>query len=278
VIGVLGGLTAAFMWGSSTVVASRTTRMLGSQQALAYVMTFGFCLSLVLAPAIDGRPHLTARGMAWAVAAGCGSVGGLSTLYRALRIGKVGVVAPIASTEGALAALFSVGLGERLSFELTVALAVVAAGVVLVTFHGRLADLHVRPALMALAAAALFGISLVASARSGEALGPFWTILVGRSVGVVMIAVPLVLRGALSGPGRALPLVLWSGLAEVFGYAAFILGSRRGVAVPAVMASQFAAVAAIGSYFAFGERLTRRQVAGALVIGAGVAMVAVIRA
>ncbi len=277
-IGVLGGLTAALMWGSSTVVASRSTRMLGSQQALAYVMATGFCLSLVLAPAVDGRPHLTARGVAWALTSGCASVGGLSTLYRALRIGKVGVVAPIASTEGALAALFSVGLGERLSFELTGALAVVAAGVVLVTFHGRMADLHVRPAMLALLAAALFGVSLVASARSGQALGPFWTILVGRVVGVAGIAAPLVLRRALLRPGPALPLVLWSGLAEVFGYAAFILGARRGVAVPAVMASQFAAVAAVGSYLAFGERLNRRQVAGALVIGAGVAMVAVIRA
>ena len=51
---------------------------------------------------------------AWAVLAGAGSAVGLSLMYRALRLGKVGVVAPIASTEGALAAVFSVASrGER---------------------------------------------------------------------------------------------------------------------------------------------------------------------
>ena len=37
-------------------------------------------------------------------------------LYKALRIGKVGVIAPIAATEGAIAALLSVlVLGERVT-------------------------------------------------------------------------------------------------------------------------------------------------------------------
>ena len=33
--GVLGGLLAALMWGTSTAIASRSTRMIGSQQVLA---------------------------------------------------------------------------------------------------------------------------------------------------------------------------------------------------------------------------------------------------
>jgi drug/metabolite transporter (DMT)-like permease len=72
-------------------------------------------------------------------------------------------------------------------------------------------------------------------------------------------------------------MVAFSGFAEVTGFAGFIIGSRDGVAVPAVLASQFAAVAAIVSYFAYGERLTGRQLSGALVIAAGVAAVAALR-
>ena len=53
----------------------------------------------------------------WAVLAGAGSSLGLLLMYRGLRIGKVGVVAPITSTEGAIAALLSVvALGEQLTF------------------------------------------------------------------------------------------------------------------------------------------------------------------
>lgn len=277
--GVLGGLLAALMWGGSTVVASRSTRMIGSQQVLAYVMLSGMAMMLVLAPAVDGTPDLSWRGCSWALLGGITSVSGLGLVYAALRIGKVGVVAPITSTEGALAAVFSVAfLGEHLTVAVACALAVIAAGVVVVTSQARLADLHLRPALLALAAASVFGVGLVASARAGDAIGPFWTILVSRSVGVAFVALPLALMGRLPRPGRALPLVLFSGFAEVTGFAGYIIGARHGVAVPAVLSSQFAAVAAVISFAAFGERLTRLQLAGAVSIAAGVAAVAVLRA
>jgi drug/metabolite transporter (DMT)-like permease len=278
VTGVLGGLLAALMWGGSTVVASRSTRMIGSQQVLAYVMLSGLAMMLVIAPAVDGVPELSWRGGGWALLGGVTSVLGLGLVYAALRTGKVGVVAPITSTEGALAAVFSVAfLGEHLTVAVACALAVIATGVVVVTSQARLADLQLRPALLALVAAAVFGVGLIASSRAGDAIGPFWTILVARSVGVVFVALPLALTGRLPRPGRALPLVLFSGFAEVTGFAGYIIGARDGVAVPAVLSSQFAAVAAVVSFAAFGERLSRLQLAGAVSITAGVAAVAVMR-
>jgi drug/metabolite transporter (DMT)-like permease len=279
VIGVLGGLVAALLWGSSTVVASRSTRMIGSQQALAYVMVVGLTVSLPLAVVVDGMPGPAAgRYWAWAIVGGLASVGGLSMLYRALAIGKVGLVSPIASTEGALAALIAIVLGEHVTIGIAVALLVVAAGVVAVTFHGRLEDVHLRPSLYAIGAASLFGIGLVSSARAGDHLGAFWTIVVARVTGVGMLVGPLAFRGRLPRPGRALRLVVFSGLAEVVGFAAYIVGAQHGIAVAAVLAAQFAAVATLISFVAFGERLTRRQLAGVLVILAGVSAVAVMRA
>jgi hypothetical protein len=62
VIGVLGGLAAAILWGTSTVVASRSTRMLGSQQALAHVMLIGFVVTAVVALIAEGLPPSTATG------------------------------------------------------------------------------------------------------------------------------------------------------------------------------------------------------------------------
>ena len=62
------------------------------------------------------------------------------------------------------------------------------------------------------------------------------------------------------------------------GFAGYITGAQHGVAVPAVLASQFAAVAAFVSYLFFGERLTPVQLCGAVVIATGVAAVAVLRA
>ena len=44
--------------------------------------------------------------------AGGANVAGLALVYAALRIGKVGIVSPLASTEGAIAALLAVVAGE----------------------------------------------------------------------------------------------------------------------------------------------------------------------
>lgn len=278
-IGVVGGLMAAVLWGLSTVAASRSTRLIGPQQALAYVMLTGLVIVLVVTPVVEGAPKdVSAAGIAWALVAGFASVWGLSMMYRALRIGKVGVVAPIASTEGALAAIFSVAfLGETLTVPVTLALCVVAAGIVVVTFHGRLADLHMRPCLYAFAAATAFGVALISSAKAGDAVGVFWTILIARIVGVAYTAVPLRLRNDLPWPGRVVWICIFTGIAEVTGFAAYIYATADGVAVPAVLGSQFAAVAALASFVAFGERVTRMQFAGALVIMTGVAAVAALR-
>jgi drug/metabolite transporter (DMT)-like permease len=278
-IPILGGLTAALCWGGSTLAASRSTRIIGTQQALAYVMLFGLVATAVMAVASGAPRHAGSHSLAWAVLSGVGSSLGLSLMYRALRHGKVGVVAPIASTEGALAAVFSMAfLGERLTSGVIACLAVIVAGVVAVTLHGHRSDVHLRPSLDALAASCAFGVGLVSSAQACHGLGPFWTILVGRVVGVSAIAAPLLLRGVLRGPGRAWWMVLFSGLAELFGFAAYIYGSRGGAAVPAVLGSQFAAVATLGSFALFGERLLPRQLAAGAVIVAGVGGLAVLRA
>jgi drug/metabolite transporter (DMT)-like permease len=41
-----------------------------------------------------------------------------------------------------------------------------------------------------------------------------------------------------------------------------------------VLASQFPALAALGAYFAFGERLTRHQLVGLVVVAIGVGLLA----
>jgi drug/metabolite transporter (DMT)-like permease len=278
VSGIIGGLVAALMWGTSTAVASRSTRMIGTWQVLAYVMGIGLVLMAVLAPIADGQPQLSAGGAVWALASAFAAVAGLGLAYASLRLGAVGVVAPITSCEGALAAVYSViFLNERPSAAVGVALAVVAGGVVMVTLHARRSDVQLRPVLLAGLAAAVFGFGLVASSQAGGELGAFWTILMTRVVGVGLVSLPLIASGRLARPGRAWPLVLYSGVAEVTGYVGYVVGSRHGVAVPAVLSSQFAAVAVVFSFLVYGERLTRIQVAGVFTIGAGVAAVAVLR-
>jgi drug/metabolite transporter (DMT)-like permease len=72
----------------------------------------------------------------------------------------------------------------------------------------------------------------------------------------------------------ALPLVLIAGVGEVFGSMLSACGSRESIAIAAVMGSQFAAIAAVAAFVLFGERLGRLQIAGVVLIGLGVTVLA----
>ena len=279
--GVLGGLLAALMWGTSTAIASRSTRMIGSQQVLAYVMLTGLVIMAVAAPVVEGVPDVTGRGAAWALAAGR-RLGGRPWLRVSRPCGSARSAWWRRSPpcEGALAAVFSVILlGEQLSLGVALALAVVACGVVLVTFHAQ----PVRPAPAPGAAGGLVG-GRVRLRAGGELAGGRGDRPVLDDPGVarggrgVRGGAAGRCRGSCGCRGRALPLVVYSGFAEVTGFVGYITGAQHGVAVPAVLASQFAAVAAFISFLFFGERLSRMQVCGAVLIGTGVATVAVLRA
>ncbi len=69
-----------------------------------------------------------------------------------------------------------------------------------------------------------------------------------------------------------------AGLAEVAGFYSYAIGARHGIAITAVLGSQFAAIAAIAARVLFGERLGRSGIAGVIVIAIGVAAVSALRA
>lgn len=76
----------------------------------------------------------------------------------------------------------------------------------------------------------------------------------------------------------ALPLVITAGLCEVGGFASYAVGARHGIAISAVLASQFAALAALAAYLLFRERITRLQLAGVVTIALGVAVLTALQA
>jgi drug/metabolite transporter (DMT)-like permease len=132
----------------------------------------------------------------------------------------------------------------------------------------------VHSALLAIPVALLFGISLYATGRVGSEVSVLWVLIAARLFGVVFMTVPLGLRGSLRMTRRAFPLVAGAGAAEVVGILSYTLGARHGLAIAAVIASQFAALSALGAFFVFHERLGRLQLAGLVVIAVGVALLA----
>jgi drug/metabolite transporter (DMT)-like permease len=282
-IAVLGGVGAALAWAVSTLCSSRSSRMIPPFSVVSWVMLIGL---VVAAPAavIDGIPRsLHGGAWVWLAVAGVGNVAGLTIAYHALRLGQVAVVAPLISTEGAMAALIALLAGETLTPGVGVVLAVIAAGICLASIPGggshRIARAHHRTSVaLAVVTALAFGASLYATGRAGAELPSSWVVLAARLVGVVGLAIPLALRGRLRLTREAAPLVVASGICEVLGFYAFILGARHGIAVAAVLSSQFAALSALGAYLWFGERLSRAQLAGVAAVISGVAVLSALQA
>ena len=284
---ILGGLGAALAWAVTLLCTSRATRMIGSASVLAWVMLVGFCI-VVPWMAIEGLPdQLDGRSAAWLFLAGIGNIVGLLFVYTALRTGKVGIVGPIVSTEGAIAAVLAVLAGEHLAAGSAAMLALIAVGIAIAaTTAESSAESPVTSAVgrarnvpvYALLAAFAFGTSIYATARASAELPIAWAVAPPRILGVLLVFIPLAATVRLKVTRSAVPLVAIAGIAEVVGFALFAVGSRHGVAVAAVLASQFAAIAAVAAYFLFRERLTRVQLVGVGTIVCGVAVLTALQA
>ena len=306
VIAIIGGLGAAVLWAAATLCSSRSSRMLGSRVVLAWVMIFGVLVGLPIAVVSPGPATLEPSTLAVLGLAGICYVVGLQLTYAALRIGKVSIVAPIVATEGAVAALIAVAMGDQIGAIAGVMLAAIATGVVLSTLEPGRTDVPAgdfdlvadsidevpgpdptlptatgerpidtrRAAMLAAGAALVFGVGLFAAGRSAALLPVAWVALSARLIGIVVVVIPLVLQGRLRVTRAALPLVIIAGAGEVLGSMLSAWGSRDSIAITAVMGSQFAAIAALAAFFLFGERLGRLQIAGVVLIATGVTVLA----
>jgi drug/metabolite transporter (DMT)-like permease len=294
VIAIVGGLATAVLWATTLLGSARAARLIGPWSTLAWVMLIGLAVTVPLVLLTGSVVSLTERDLTNLAVAGVANTGGLLLGYAALRRGKVAVVGPVLSTEGAIAAVLAILAGDPLTAAAGALLAVIAVGVVLASMEKPSdrttaeGDTRPRPdetgrsaaitAGLALAGALLFGINLFVTSRIANALPLAWSILPARVAGASLVAVPLILSRRIRLTREAAPFVVLVGLAEVVGVATFALGARDSAPIASVLASQFAGIAAIAAFAIYGERLNRVQVIGVAVIAVGVALLAAMRA
>lgn len=275
------GLLAALLWGTSAIVGTRLVRLAGTWTSIASTMLIGLLLVAPFALVSD-LPDASLRSWVYAVVSGLCYVTASTCWLLAVRTGKVSVVTPIVSTDGAVAALIAVAAyGETLRVGVGAALAVIVAGIVMASIHrgldtgGRFTG---RELGFSLASAGIFGFAFVSSAQAEEGLGVAWTLTASRITAVALLVPVALVLGGLRLPRRGVPFALGMAALDLGGYAAFLAGVPTSVAITSVLASQYAIVAVLGGFLSLGERLTRFQIAGVVLTVAGVAALAVLRA
>jgi drug/metabolite transporter (DMT)-like permease len=291
-IAILGGLGAAVLWASANLASSRSSRMIGATSTVAWMMLVGLLVTAPLAAASGPVPEITPRLAVWLGASGLGSVIGLLLVYRGLRLGKIGVVLALASTEGAIAAVLSVIAGESLNLATALVLGLIAIGIATVALAGGAAvqteeeaaalkparfNSEEKAALYGAAAAIAFGFSIYGTAQAGISLPVFMAVLPARVAGVGLVFIPMLLARRLQFSRQAVPFIIVIALGEVFGNVSYVFGARNSIAIASVLASQFAAVAAVAAFFLFRERLSAGQRSGFVAIAVGLAILTLVR-
>jgi drug/metabolite transporter (DMT)-like permease len=205
----------------------------------------------------------------WGAAAGLAGAFGIAALYKALSIGRMGIIAPVAgvitATIPVLVGLATLGLPPAIQLA---GFALALVSIWLVARPDGQIDTH-RGLGLAIIAGISFGLFLVAGKQAGPH-AVFWPMVAARAASVIVMgAISLLfvtddrsLRPAL------FPIVL-SGLLDSAGNALFIAATRHGrLDVAAVISSLYPASTVILARLVLKERISRMQgvgIAGAMV-------------
>lgn len=281
---VLLALLASLLWGTADFLGGTATRRLpvaavvGVSQLVALL---GLIPVAVLTGALDEPRGYLVPGLL----AGTAGVVALAAFYRALAVGTMGVVAPVAALGVVVPVAAGLIDGETPAPVQLVGIAVAVLGVVLasgpeLSGEGRGG---LEPLLLAGVAALGFGavFVLIAEGTASGSLGSVvMTLLTMRAVSVLVLSAVLLVvlraRGAGLGIGRAdLPVLLAIGTFDVGANAAFAVASQSDlISVTAVLASLYPVVTVLLARRVHGERLVGLQVPGVVLALVGVVLLA----
>jgi drug/metabolite transporter (DMT)-like permease len=276
-------LLASLAWGAADFLGGALSRRIPVVTVVAGSQVVGLVLLGVLAAV--GQPALPGQAVVLAgVAAGACSYVGLTLMYRALAIGKMGVVAPIIGSSAAVPMIWGLLQGDRLTTSQVVGAVACLTGILAVTRGSRDADSPsaspegVRsgagPIALAVIAAVVFGASLV-FLSGGSDESPLMTTVVMRAAACV-VALPVVLlsRAQRHLDRRGFAPVLAIGMLDAGAYLAFSWASSAAqLSIVSVLSALYPVVTAVLAFFLHDERLTRAQLVGvALTVGGVVAI------
>lgn len=272
------GLTSSLCWGVSDFIGGLSARRLPllfvmvSSQAVGLAVVIG-----VVAIRGTGAPALVR--LLPAVGGGLAGIAALTSFYRALAIGTMSVVAPIAATGVSVPVVVGIARGDHPAASQLIGIVIAVIGVVLASReHGPgIEDRGASRASVALAllAAAGFGCYFVGVQSSARA-DPMWALLASRVAGVALLLVVAAVQGgiAVARPGRLWPLALM-GVLDVSATGFYAVATRHGLlSVVSVAASLYPLATVLLARVVLGERVRRVQELGIAAALAGVVLMA----
>jgi uncharacterized membrane protein len=235
----------------------------------------GFVLLIVV---VGARGAVDSRSLALGLAGGVGGGIGLAAFYKALSLGTMSVVSPIAACSALVPFVLSLATGERPATIAVCGAIIALAGAVLASVEERRAESpeRARAVVLAVVTAGALGVFvyfLGLGSREGDAMST----LVGARIGSlgVLLVLAATQRARLRLRRASVPAVAAVGLADVTANALFAYASGHGLlALVSVLGSLYPVVTLVLAHVFLHERLTRAQRWGVGVALAGVVAIA----
>jgi drug/metabolite transporter (DMT)-like permease len=276
-VGILLGLSASLAWGVGDFISASRSRMIAVLSVLVCSQAVGFVWIGAVA-LVAQEPVPDTRELLLAVLSAVAGTAGLVCFFRAIAVGKMSLVVPIAATAAAIPVVVGIASGDRPSVLQLLGMVVALAGAVMASREpgeeGERGSLAAGVLLAALSAL-FIGVFFLAIDGASDG-GAVWASLVNRITSVaLLLAAFAVVRPKLGRARPHLAALALAGTLDVSANLLFAAASTEGlISLVSVAGSLYPVITVLLARVVLKERVHRIQEAGVAAALGGVVLIA----
>jgi drug/metabolite transporter (DMT)-like permease len=270
-------LLSSAMWGTADFFAGRLSKKHNPFAVLGVSQVFGLATGILIV-LISGERGGQALGFDGYLVAGAlaGLFGyiGLACLYEGLSTGRMGVVSPISSMSAVIPLGYAIVTGDKLSLITSIGIAIALVGVFCASGPELSNGLPLKPLLLALGAAAGFGLALtfIAIGSQSSAL----LTMVSMRAATFFVTISIAIRHKTTGgfSKSDMPILIFIGAADFVANLLLGIATTKGlVSVAMVFGSLYPIATAVLAFKLLNERLHKVQYVGIALAVTGVSII-----
>lgn len=270
-------LLSSAMWGSADFFAGRLSKKHHPFAVLGFSQVIGLFVGIfivVISGSWDGKVLGLDGYLIPGILAGlCGYIG-LACLYEGLSTGRMGVVSPISSMSTVIPVAYAIIQGDSLSNITSVGIVIAIIGVFCASGPELSQGLPLKPLILALGAAAGFGLALTFIAIGSQSSALLTMVSMRAATFFVTISLALKFRTTGKFSKKDMPTLIFIGAADFLANLLLGIACTKGlVSIAMVFGSLYPIATAVLAFKLLNERLHRVQYIGIFLAVAGVAII-----
>ena len=270
-------LLSSAMWGTADFFAGRLSKKHHPFAVLGFSQVYGLLVGIlivVVSRSYQGKALGFDGYLIPGALAGLFGYIGLACLYEGLSTGRMGVVSPISSLSTVIPLAYALITGDVLSAITLVGVAIALIGVFCASGPELSQGLPIKPLLLALGAAAGFGLALTFIAIGSQSSALLTMVSMRATTFFVTISLAIKFKTTGNFDKKTMPLLIFIGAADFIANLLLGIATTKGlVSVAMVFGSLYPIATALLAYKFLQERLQIIQYVGIALAVAGVSII-----